>query len=136
MVRLLAALSSVVAVLAACANGSAGGSHATSLTVTFWPEGRSASQPRRTTLRCSPARGTHPRAAVACRRLARGGIELFEPVPRDAVCTEIYGGPQTARVVGTLDGRRLWASFSRTNGCHIARWDRLSPWLLPRGGVT
>jgi len=39
-------------------------------------------------------------------------------------------------VVGKVAGKRVWASFSRTNGCHIARWDRLSPWLLPRGGVT
>jgi len=135
-VRPLAVLSFAAVVLVACANGSAGSSRATSLTITFWPEGPGASQPRRTTLRCAPARGTHPRSALACRRLARGGVALFAPVPRDAVCTEIYGGPQTARVVGRLAGKRVWASFSRTNGCHIARWDRLSPWLLPRGGVT
>jgi len=122
--------------LVACAGGSAGTSRGTALTVTFWAEGRDASEPRRWTLRCAPAGGTLPRAAVACRRLAAGRRSLFTPVPRDAVCTEIYGGPQTARVVGKLDGRRLWASFRRTNGCHIARWQRVSPWLLPPGGVS
>jgi hypothetical protein len=30
----------------------------------------------------------------------------------------------------------VWASFSRQNGCAIARWNRVSPWLLPPGGVT
>jgi hypothetical protein len=134
--RLVAALSFAALALAACGSGSAGTAARTSLTITFWDEGPDASKPRRWTLRCSPAGGTHPRAAVACRRLAAGGMALFAPVPRGAVCTEIYGGPQTARVVGALDGRRVWASFSRTNGCHIARWDRLAPWLLPRGGVT
>ena len=61
---------------------------------------------------------------------------LFAPVRRNEVCTQIYGGPAVARVIGTVDGKRVWATFSRTNGCHIGRWDRLSPWLLPRAGVT
>ena len=52
------------------------------------------------------------------------------------VCTEIYGGPQKARVVGTVAGRRIWATFTRTNGCEIERWSRISPWLVPAGGVT
>ena len=51
-------------------------------------------------------------------------------------CTQIYGGPQMARVVGTIAGRRVWATFNRTDGCQISRWERLSPWLLPAGGVT
>ena len=44
-------------------------------------------------------------------------------------------GAQTARVVGTLDGKRIAATFSRSDGCQIGRWNRVSPWLLPRGGV-
>jgi hypothetical protein len=50
------------------------------------------------------------------------------------VCTQIYGGPQVARVTGRIDGRRVWATLGRTDGCEISRWDRLSPWLLPAGG--
>jgi hypothetical protein len=56
-------------------------------------------------------------------------------VPPDTVCTQIYGGPQKARVVGTLAGKRIWATVKRTNGCEIGRWNQLSPWLLPPGGA-
>ena len=83
-----------------------------------------------------------PAARVACRdragvrRLATGGAKLFAPIPVNVVCTEIYGGPQRARVVGTVAASRIWATFTRTNGCQIDRWKRLSPWLLPPGGVT
>ena len=65
-----------------------------------------------------------------------GGRAPFAPLPPDTVCTEIYGGPQRARVTGLLDGRHVWATFTRSNGCHIARWAKLSPWLLPPGGPT
>ena len=111
-------------------------STATSLTVTYWEDGARTSYHVTWTLRCNPARGTLPRPQVACRRLAVGGPKLFAPVPKNAVCTQIYGGPQVARVVGIVSGKRIWAKLSRENGCQIARWNRLSPWLLPRGGVT
>ena len=88
-----------------------------------------------TALACDPARGTLRRPAVACRRLAATGRSLFAPVRKDEVCTEIYGGPDTALVVGTVEGRRVWAKVQRRNGCEIARWNRLSPWLLPPGGA-
>jgi hypothetical protein len=39
-------------------------------------------------------------------------------------------------VVGTVKGTRIWTTFTRANGCEIDRWQRLSPWLLPAGGVT
>jgi hypothetical protein len=48
----------------------------------------------------------------------------------DRVCAAIYGGPQTARVTGTIGDRRIERSFSRENGCAIADWDRAVP-LLP-----
>ena len=88
------------------------------------------------TLRCNPAGGSVDRPARACSRLAAGGRAPFAPLPPDTVCTEIYGGPQRARVTGLLDGRHVWATFTRSNGCHIARWAKLSPWLLPPGGPT
>ena len=60
----------------------------------------------------------------------------FAPVPADTACAEVYGGPATARVDGTLDGRPLHATFDRTDACQIARWDRLEPLLgrMPNGG--
>lgn len=67
-------------------------------------------------------------------RCAKLEAEAFEPVPADVACTQIYGGPATAKVTGTLDGRRIDARFARHNGCEIARWDRLE-WLLGPGGA-
>lgn len=121
-----------VALLAAAAVGGAPG---TRLTVTFWPDGSDPARRQVWTLRCAPPGGTLPAPARACRRLARLGAAAFAPIPEDAVCTQIYGGPQVALVRGVVSGRRVWARLSRRDGCQIARWDRLSPWLLPRGGV-
>jgi hypothetical protein len=115
--------------------GSDGASALTALTITFWENGQRSADPDVWTLRCDPARGTHPRPELACRRLQAGGWKLVAPVAAGTICTEIYGGPQVARVVGSLEGRKVWATFTRTNGCHISRWNRLSPWLLPAGGV-
>jgi hypothetical protein len=47
-------------------------------------------------------------------------------------CTQIYGGPEVARVTGRFRGNRIWAEFRRSDGCEIARWERLRP-LLPLG---
>jgi hypothetical protein len=76
------------------------------------------------TLRCAPAGGTLPQAVQACRRLAALD-DPFAPIPKDAACTQVYGGPQAARVTGTFRGRSVWARFARRNGCEIARWRRL-----------
>jgi hypothetical protein len=108
----------------------------TSLRITYWDDSGKPSQSVTWTLRCNPARGSLARAAVACRRLAARGAKLFAPLPENIVCTELYGGPQKARVVGTVEGRRIWATFSRTNGCEIDRWRRISPWLVPPDGIT
>jgi len=122
--------------LAACASGSAGtDAAATALTVNYWDDGSKRADRVTWTLRCNPARGTLRRPGVACRKLSAGGAKLFAPVPDGVACTQIYGGPQLARVVGTVRGVRISATVSRTDGCQISRWDRLSPWLLPAGGV-
>lgn len=123
------------AALAACAAGSAGTARPTALTVAYWPDGARLEAPTVWTLRCDPPRGTLPRPARACRRLEEGGARLLAPVPPGAVCTQVYGGPDRARVTGTVLGRRVWVSFSRTDGCQISRWDALSPWLVPRAGA-
>jgi hypothetical protein len=95
----------------------------TSLHITVWPDGPQHGK-RSWTLLCAPAGGTLPRRAVACRRLA-AMTRPFREVPRDAVCTQIYGGPQTALVTGRLRGRRVRASFNRRDGCEIDRWNRV-----------
>jgi Subtilisin inhibitor-like len=136
-VRSLLVLVVVASFLAACGSGSSAGTAAgTSLTISYWPKGQHGGAMKTWRLRCKPAGGTLAHPAVACRRLAAGGAELFAAVPKDVVCAQIYGSPQTARVAGTLDGKRISAAFSRRDGCEIGRWSRVSPWLLPRGGVT
>lgn len=124
------------AALSSCALAAASTPWSTSLRVTYWGDGANTASSVTWTLRCNPPRGSLPRKAVACRRLAAGGAKLFAPVPKNIACTEIYGGPQKARVVGTVAGKRIWTTFTRTNGCEIERWSRVSPWLLPPGGVT
>jgi hypothetical protein len=99
----------------------------TDLRVTVWPQGRQGDAPSQSwTLRCEPAGGTHPAAEAACRALAANERAL-RPVPPDVGCTQIFGGPQVARVTGTYRGNAITAWFNRTNGCEIARWDRLAP---------
>jgi len=89
-----------------------------------------------TTLTCGPAGGTHPDAAAACAAIASaGGAPAFAPVARTAACTQIYGGPQTASVSGSVDGVAVGARFARTDGCEIARWDRLALVLGSAGGA-
>jgi hypothetical protein len=122
--------------LAACASLQAGTSSTTTLRISFWEDGSGGQPDVVRTLRCNPAGGSLARPARACARLAAGGTKLFAPISPRTACTDIYGGPQKALVVGTVAGKRIWATFTRTNGCHIDRWQRVSPWLLPSGGVT
>jgi len=121
-VRTVGVICAVLA-LAACGTASA----ATSLTITA----RSAKgAPAKTwTLRCGPARGTLPHPGRACVRLATLKAP-FAPVPRDAMCSQIYGGPQVARVQGVYLGRKIDATFERTDGCETARWNRVA-FLFP-----
>jgi len=113
-----------------------GPSAGTTLRITYWEDSAVPAESWNWTLSCAPARGTVTRPARACARLATGGARLFAPVTKNMVCTEIFGGPQKARIVGTVNGRRVRATFTRTNGCEVARWQRISPWLVPAGGAT
>ena len=135
--RTLVGLAICALAVAVTQDAAAGDSTAvTSIRVTYWDGSSQHVQSATWTLRCNPASGSLQRPARACGRLAAGGSTLFAPTPRGVACTEIYGGPQKARVVGSVNGARVWATFARTNGCQIARWQRISPWLVPAGGVT
>ena len=113
-----------------------GQSAGTSLRIAYWEDGSKSQADRVWTLRCAPARGTLQQPARACARLSRTGLKPFASLPKNIVCTELYGGPQRARIVGRVGGKTVWATFTRTNGCEIGRWNGLVPWLLPPGGVT
>jgi hypothetical protein len=84
-------------------------------------------------LACSAAgdvSGNHPDAQNACAAIG-AAKDPWAPVPKDMACTMIYGGPQTATVRGTWNGDTVDASFARTDGCEISRWDRVAPLLQP-----
>ena len=97
----------------------------TDLVIRVWPQGQGRS--RTWTLRCEPAGGSLPAARAACSRLNR---EALRPLPPDTICTQIYGGPQRARITGRIDGEPIDARFSRSNGCEIHRWDSVR-YLFP-----
>lgn len=73
--------------------------------------------------------GSHPQAEQACEHLD-GMEQPFAPLPADQICTEQFGGPQTARVTGLWRGEPVDLALSRSNGCFISQWDALVP-LVP-----
>ena len=86
--------------------------------------------PETYTLTCGPApAGDLPDPAAACAQLA-GQPDPFAELAPDIACTQLFGGPQTARVTGTWAGADVDLQLSRTDGCRISQWDRLGP-LLP-----
>lgn len=87
--------------------------------------------PRRATLVCGSdsATGTGylqsadaAHAACALVLSEAGSKRLIEGAPRDQACTQIYGGPQKGTVTGTIRGRKVDTTFTRTDGCRIAEW--------------
>jgi hypothetical protein len=86
------------------------------LAIVVWPHGLGGAN-ERSTLRCP--------GGARCARLA-ALAEPFAPTPPDAMCTDLYGGPQVARVIGRYRGRTVWATFRRRNGCEIERWNRIA----------
>jgi hypothetical protein len=112
---------------------SAPAAKSTFLYVTVWPLGKSA-KGQSYGLPCRGGGGEFgsgvgtrmlPNPGRACRRLLTLPKNAFAPVPHNVACTEIYGGPQVAQVWGAIRGRTFMARFSRTDGCEIARWNRL-----------
>ena len=125
----LCAVAFVATVMASCGKdadkdpGSGSTSDVTALTITLVSD--EGVDPETYELECDPPGGDHPQAAEACKALDAAGARAFEPVAKDQACTDLYGGPQTATVEGTYDGDPVDATFSRTNGCEIDRWEQL-----------
>lgn len=128
---LVAAIAAVVGCGASAAQTSAA---STELRVSFFPEGRSNGDPTLWTLRCAPVGGTLPKPAAACRRLATMRSP-FAPLRKDVQCTQIYGGPEQALIVGTYNGKRVWVLLALRNGCEIARAKKLG-FLVPGFGTS
>jgi subtilisin inhibitor-like len=121
----LACFLAALALLAGCGSDGAGSSAEPryDVTIVFWPEGAEG-ESRQATLRCDPDGGTHSDPNGACDTLLENE-DALQPVAGDVACTQIYGGDELA----TITGARVQASFSRANGCEIARWDALRPVL-------
>jgi hypothetical protein len=99
----------------------------TDVEVVVWPSGP-AGDSLTASLTCEPDGGSHPNPAAACRALAEHA-DALEPVPGNVLCTQIYGGPEVARIRGRVDGVAVSASFNRRHGCEITRWEKLAPVL-------
>ena len=111
-------------------NGAAGGTGQADDDLQVRSDRGDGTEPSRWTLSCrEPVEGSHPDAEAACAHL-RTLEDPFAPLPSDVVCTEQYGGPQTAHVLGRWNGQPVDLELSRTDGCHIAQWDALVP-LVP-----
>ena len=87
-------------------------------------------EPETWTLTCVGfVEGSHPDPERACEHL-EAMEDPFAPLPADVICTEQYGGPQTARILGRWNGGPVDLELSMTDGCHISQWEGLSP-LVP-----
>lgn len=88
------------------------------------------------TLTCHPTGGSHPNARRACRTLNRIPDALVVK-PNNLMCTQIWSGPERARVTGTWEGRRVDMSFARNDGCATATWNQYGAVLIyPRDSIV
>ena len=93
-------------------------------------------RPEEANLSCAPGAeratgylGDRPAVELCRHTRALSGFLTSAP-PRDRACAEVYGGPQTAQIVGNLEGRPVDQRFARTDSCEIADWQRAAA-LLP-----
>lgn len=85
------------------------------------------------TLTCGDAASTEEQDA--CLKLVELGGPLA-PAAAGQMCSMIYGGPQTAHITGVWNGVPVDESYRRTDGCEVARWNRMVPALpSPVGGM-
>ena len=87
----------------------------TRLTVTVTD---AAPDPIRIELRCG---GDDPCDPAQLRKLAR----VTKPDDPTRACTLVYGGPEKARITGTLEDKPVDVTLTRSNGCGIADYEEL-----------
>jgi len=87
----------------------------TRLTVTVT---EAAPDPIRIELRCG---GEEPCDPAQLRKLER----VTKPDDPTQACTLVYGGPEKARVTGTLEGETVDVTVTRSDGCGIADYEAL-----------
>jgi hypothetical protein len=120
----------LTASLAACgsdeATPSAGGDdQLAALTVTVDKDGaKGSAEPKTLELECA-----EPTDSPACGAAAGVSAADIRPPSGDTACTTIYGGPEEATIKGTIRGDEIDASFNRTDGCEIARGEKVQALL-------
>jgi Subtilisin inhibitor-like len=88
------------------------------------------SAPERYTLNCADVGASdHPTAQAACDHLAAMD-QPFAPLPADAICAQVFDGPETAHVTGRWRGEPVDLQLARNDSCRTGQWDGLGP-LLP-----
>jgi LysM repeat protein len=91
-------------------------------------------RPSQATLRCDQTalatgflRNT---AGLACALVHRGQVQKVAADQRKRrACRQVYGGPQSAHITGTIDGQSVNLTVTRTDGCGTADWQTLAPLL-------
>jgi hypothetical protein len=95
------------------------------LTVTVDSDGAKGSeQPKELKLDCKA-----PTDSQACGAAAGVSAADLRPTGGDTACTQIYGGPEEAAIKGEIRGESVDATFTRTDGCEISRWDNVKALL-------
>lgn len=131
-VRKVAALTVALgAALAACGGSGSGSSSASnSLTITTRTGSESVLVPSEATLECGgtpTATGFLAEAAgPACATVHSGAVtKVAKSQKSGRLCSQIYGGPQTAHLRGTVDGKQVNVRVDRTDGCGVDDWTTL-----------
>ena len=82
-------------------------------------------KPINKTLSCNPASGTHPKKTQAC-SILRKMKEPFKAIDLNAICAQSIGGPESVRVKGTWNSRKVNSTFYKLNSCETDRWKALA----------
>jgi hypothetical protein len=129
--RISVALIACAALIAGCGEDDAQPAAPTSeppaladLVVEYNADGEGGDDPRPVEVKCNA-----PGDSATCRRIAAVEPEVFEPTPGNVACTQLYGGPEIVSVTGTFRGEQVDATFTRQNGCEIARFEDAAPIL-------
>jgi hypothetical protein len=128
----LALVGLLAVVLSGCGSGSeeatpaAGGNgNLATLVVTVDDDGaKGAAKPRELRLDCAK-----PTDSQACGAAAGVSAADVKPISGEIACTQLYGGPEEASIKGTIRGQAVDATFKRTDGCEISRWERVKALL-------
>jgi hypothetical protein len=94
------------------------------LTVTLDNDGPKGAPAKELELTCENAGDSQ-----ACKTVSTLTTQDLAPTPANMACTQIFAGPETASITGTLRGSPVNAKFSRSDGCQVKRWQRVQPLL-------